>query len=63
MPKIKTRKGVRKRFKLTGGGKLMSRRAGKSHLMSSKTRKRKRKLRAFKVHRGETAAKLKRLIQ
>jgi len=48
MPKLKTSKSVTKRFKVTGTGKLMRRRPGKGHILTSKTRKRKRKL------RGET---------
>jgi large subunit ribosomal protein L35 len=42
MPKLKTNKSVRSRFKVTGTGKIMRRKAGKSHLMSNKTKKQKR---------------------
>ncbi|HUX16187.1 MAG TPA: 50S ribosomal protein L35, partial [Phycisphaerae bacterium] len=42
---MKTHKGVSKRFKVSGRGKVRARRAGKSHLMSSKSGKRLRKLR------------------
>nr|HDN00837.1 50S ribosomal protein L35 [Deltaproteobacteria bacterium] len=45
MPKIKTRRAAAKRFKKTGTGKFMYRKAGSSHLLTSKTRKRKRDLR------------------
>ena len=45
MPKKKTSKTVAKRYKKTAGGKLKHGRAGSSHLLSSKTRKRKRRLR------------------
>ena len=45
MPKLKTKKGVAKRFKLTKGGKLKRQRAGLGHLLAKKTRKRKRLLR------------------
>ena len=45
MPKIKTRKGALKRFKRTGGGKLLRRKAFASHIMSKKSSKRKRNLR------------------
>lgn len=37
MPKMKTRKGVAKRFKVTGSGKIMRRRAFKGHLMLHKS--------------------------
>ena len=45
MPKIKTRKGVVKRFKLTASGKVKRRKAFARHLMTNKTSKRKRQLR------------------
>jgi len=45
MPKIKTRKGALKRFKRTGGGKLIRNKASASHIMTKKSSKRKRNLR------------------
>jgi large subunit ribosomal protein L35 len=42
--KLKTHKGAAKRFKLTASGKVMSGHAGARHILTSKTRKRKRKL-------------------
>lgn len=42
---MKTRRAAAKRFKKTGTGKFMYRKAGSSHLLTSKTRKRKRDLR------------------
>ncbi|MFH0838602.1 MAG: 50S ribosomal protein L35 [Candidatus Omnitrophota bacterium] len=45
MPKQKTNKSVAKRFSLTKKGKLKRARACKSHLLSTKSRKRKRMLR------------------
>lgn len=45
MPKMKTRKSVAKRFKLTATGKIKRACAGRGHLLSSKSRKRKRHLR------------------
>jgi len=45
MPKVKTKKGVAKRFKLTKSGKVKRHKAGRGHLLSKKTTKRKRKLR------------------
>jgi len=45
MPKQKTRKGVVKRFKLTGTGKVRRRKAFARHLMTDKSAKRKRQLR------------------
>jgi large subunit ribosomal protein L35 len=42
MPKTKTSSSVKKRFKVTGGGKLLRRRAPKSHNLTKKSSKRKR---------------------
>jgi large subunit ribosomal protein L35 len=44
MPKMKTHKGIKKRFKLTAKGKLRYKRPGTGHLMSSKNAKRRRRL-------------------
>ncbi len=46
MPKMKTSSGAAKRFKKTASGKLKYAKAGSGHLLSSKSRKRKRKLRS-----------------
>ena len=45
MPKMKTHRGAQKRFKKTGSGKLRRHHAYTSHLLESKSPKRKRKLR------------------
>ncbi len=45
MPKMKTHKGSKKRLRVTASGKLTRRQAGKKHLNSPKTGKRKRQLR------------------
>lgn len=45
MPKIKTHRGAAKRFKFTGSGKLLRRKAFHSHILTKKTPKRKRALR------------------
>jgi large subunit ribosomal protein L35 len=44
MPKMKTHRGAAKRFKLTGGGKLMRRKAFRSHLFEKKPTTRTRRL-------------------
>jgi large subunit ribosomal protein L35 len=49
MAKLKTKKGVAKRFKLTRKGKLKYLAGGKSHLLSAKTRKRLRSLRKPRI--------------
>jgi large subunit ribosomal protein L35 len=45
MPKLKTHKGMKKRFKVTATGKVLHKRAGSSHLMSHKSGKQVRRLR------------------
>ena len=45
MPKMKTHKGAKKRFKVTGSGKVKRYKAFKSHILTKKTSKRKRNLR------------------
>ena len=47
MPKMKTHKASKKRFRVTATGKLKRRQAGKKHLLSHKTGKRKRQLRSI----------------
>jgi large subunit ribosomal protein L35 len=44
MPKMKTHRGAAKRFKLTGTGKIMRVKAYKSHILTKKSAKRKRRL-------------------
>ena len=45
MKKLKTKKALAKRVRITRKGKILRRKAGKSHLLSSKSKKRKRQLR------------------
>lgn len=45
MPKIKTRKSAAKRYALTGSGKVKYKKQGLRHILTKKSRKRKRKLR------------------
>jgi large subunit ribosomal protein L35 len=49
MPKMKTHKGTKKRFRLTATGKVKHRHAGTSHLATRKTHKQKRNLRGTTV--------------
>ena len=44
MPKMKTNSGAKKRFTLTGTGKLRRKHAFKSHILTKKTKKQKRNL-------------------
>ena len=55
MPKMKTHRGAAKRLKVTGTGKIMKHNAYKSHLLESKSPKRKRSLRKAEViNHGDT---------
>ncbi|AMJ65642.1 50S ribosomal protein L35 [Hymenobacter sp. PAMC 26628] len=44
MPKVKTKSGAKKRFTLTGSGKVKRKHAYKSHILTKKSTKRKRNL-------------------
>jgi large subunit ribosomal protein L35 len=61
---MKTHKGAKKRFSLTATGKVRRMKAFKSHILTKKTSKRKRRLRraAIVQTRGE-AKNIKRLLQ
>ncbi len=55
MPKVKTHRGAAKRIKKTGTGKYMKMKANKSHILTKKTTKRKRRLRkANEVDKGNS---------
>jgi large subunit ribosomal protein L35 len=62
MPKLKTHRGAAKRFKKTGSGKIVRSKAFKQHILTSKTRGRKRALRGTVVVSPADAAKLKRML-
>ena len=47
MPKMKTNPGAKKRFSLTGTGKIKRKHAFKSHILTKKSTKRKRNLTYF----------------
>lgn len=49
MPKMKTNSGAKKRFKLTGTGKVKRKHAYKNHILTKKSTKRKRRLRHFDI--------------
>ncbi|HTN42498.1 MAG TPA: 50S ribosomal protein L35 [Nitrospiria bacterium] len=62
MPKLKSHKGVAKRFKRTGTGKIKHKQTGKSHLLTHKTRSRKRHLRASGLVSKADQQTVKRLL-
>ena len=63
MPKLKTKKGAAKRFKITKKGKVKYSPCGKSHLLSGKEIERKRHLRRSKTLEGRKEVKyIKRML-
>ena len=62
MPKMKTHSGAKKRFKVTGGGKLMHRRANRNHLLEHKPSTRTRRLADEEVLSDADAKKAKKLL-
>ncbi|MDQ8162158.1 MAG: 50S ribosomal protein L35 [Gemmatimonadota bacterium] len=59
MPKMKTHSGAKKRFSVTGSGKVRRLKAYKSHILTKKTSKRKRNLRRPTI--VETNGEVKRI--
>jgi large subunit ribosomal protein L35 len=57
MPKMKTHKASKKRFRVSASGLLKRKQAGKKHLNSPKAAKRKRQLRATVTEGGKLANK------
>jgi large subunit ribosomal protein L35 len=62
MPKQKSNSGARKRFRLTGKGKVRRFKANKSHILTKKHPKRKRRLRQAGLVEGGDAKRIKRLL-
>jgi large subunit ribosomal protein L35 len=62
MPKMKTHRGAAKRVKKTGTGKLKRMRANKSHILTKKTQKRKRRLRKSALVAPADAKRLNKIL-
>lgn len=62
MPKMKGKSGAKKRFKLTGTGKLKREKAYRSHILTKKTTKRKRNLRKATLVNKADEKRMKTLI-
>ena len=62
MPKMKTKRGVRKRMSLTKSGKVKRRKAFHGHLLSGKSAKRRRNLRQPAIVTGAFAKNMKRMM-
>jgi len=62
MPKMKTHSGAKKRFKVTGTGKLVHKGAGKGHHMEVKSSRRARRITLDGVLTGIDAKRVRRLL-
>lgn len=62
MPKNKTHSGAKKRFRVTGSGKLMREQTNKRHLLEVKSSRRKRKLSRDQVVDPTNLRQVKRLL-
>jgi len=62
MPKLKTHRGAKKRFKVTGKKKIVHKKAYKSHLLTKKSAKRKRKLGKKDLIKNPDRNKIKRML-
>jgi large subunit ribosomal protein L35 len=62
MPKMKTHSGASKRFRLTGSGKVMRRRANRNHLLEHKPTTRTRRLAPDRALAGVDVKKVRKLL-
>ena len=62
MPKMKTHSGSKKRFKVTGTGKVKRPQAFKKHILTKKSAKRKRNLRKSVIASPANEATIKKMI-
>lgn len=62
MPRFKGKSGAKKRFKLTASGQLKREKAYRSHILTKKTSKRRRKLRKATLVDTNQLATIKKLI-
>ncbi len=62
MPKMKTHRGAAKRFKVTGSGRILRRKAFRAHLLEKKPSTRTRRLARQSEVTGGDRAQVKRLI-
>ena len=62
MPKMKTHSGAKKRFRVTGSGKIMHERAGKRHLLERKSSRLTRRLSGDVADKAPNAFAAKRML-
>ncbi|MEI6900392.1 MAG: 50S ribosomal protein L35 [Bacteroidota bacterium] len=63
MPKMKSKSGAKKRFQLTGTGRIKRKHAYKSHILTKKTTKRKRNLTYSALVNKSDEANIKEMLQ
>lgn len=63
MPKLKTHRGAKKRFKRTGTGKYIHKSSQRRHILTKKTTKRKRQLRGNPLVSKGDSKSVKQMIQ
>ena len=62
MPKVKTNSGAKKRFALTGTGKIKRKHAYHSHILTKKTKKQKKNLDHFTLVHKSDVKRIKELL-
>ena len=62
MPKIRSNRAARKRFRITGTGRIKRTKAYASHILTKKTTKRKRNLRKGTTVSGSDARRVRRML-
>jgi large subunit ribosomal protein L35 len=62
MPKLKSNRGARKRFRTTKSGKILRKKAFKSHILTKKTSKRKRQLRRAGIVSPANKRRVRRML-
>ena len=62
MPKMKTHSGAKKRFRVTGSGKIMREQANRRHLLEHRTSRRTRRLAIDQVVAPSDVKKIKKLL-
>ena len=63
MPKMKTKSSAKKRFKVTGSGKIKRKHAFKNHILTKKSKKRKLRLTLFGLVHESVVINIKRRLR
>lgn len=62
MPKVKSHSGAKKRFRVSGSGKVKFSKAGRGHFLTEKSSNRRRKIKKGSFVNGKHAENIKRMI-